>query len=103
MAKQKIDGVIEAVRYAPDGSVAWVRAYERRGPTYSDVVILPREELVKRLQAGKQFTLGQRKEYLASEFILGLPLRLQTQGDVSLLVTNDSPANRDHLDGAPLV
>ena len=103
MAKQKLDGVIEAVRYAPDGSIAWVRAYERRGPTYSDVVILPREALVSRLKAGKQFAIGQRREFFSSEFILGKPVRLQVQGDLSWLVTSESAANQDHLDGAPLV
>ncbi|MCU0485251.1 MAG: hypothetical protein MUC85_03985 [Anaerolineales bacterium] len=103
MAKQKIDGVIEAVRYAPDGSLAWVRAYERRGPTYSDVVILPREELIGRLKAGKRFVIGQRREFLSSEFILQKPVSLQTQGDRCWVVTSDGSANQDHLEGAPLV
>ena len=31
MANKKYDGVIEAVHYAPDGQVEWVRAYLRRG------------------------------------------------------------------------
>lgn len=103
MAKQKIDGVIEGVRYAPDGSVAWVRAYERRGPTYSDVVLLPRQELVSRLQAGKKFFVGKRKVYLSSEFILAQPVRLLTQDGTTVLATENDSARQDHLDGAPLI
>ena len=34
MAKLKFDGLIEAVRYAPDGKIILVRAYERRGATF---------------------------------------------------------------------
>ena len=103
MAKQKIDGVIEAVHYAPDGSVAWVRAYERRGPTYSDVVILSRQELVSRLKAGKKFAVGQRREYYSSEFILAQPVRLHAHGEGNVLVTSESGATHDLLDGAPLI
>ncbi len=103
MAKQKFDGVVEAVRYAPDGSVAWVRAYERRGPTFSDVVLIPRQELVLRLQAGKIFLVGQRKEFNSSDFILSKPLHLIERAGVSILAVNESPANQDHLDGVPLV
>ena len=103
MAKQKFDGVVEAVRYAPDGSVAWVRAYERRGPTYSDVVILSRQELIRRLQAGKKFFSGQRKEFHASDFVVSLPLRLLEQGGDCFLVVNENSVRQDHLDGVPVV
>jgi len=40
MAKPKYDTVVEAVHYQPDGQVAWVRAYQRRGPTFTDWMIL---------------------------------------------------------------
>ncbi|MDP1779148.1 MAG: hypothetical protein Q8K73_02630, partial [Anaerolineales bacterium] len=50
MAK-KIDGVIEAVRYK-NGQITWVRAYERRGATFSDRVLLDRKTLLQRLQKG---------------------------------------------------
>ena len=53
MAK-KFDGVIEAVRYNPDGQIALVRGYELRGVTYSDRVLLDRNTLVERLKEGKK-------------------------------------------------
>ena len=65
MAK-KIDGVIEAVRYNPNGQIALVRAYERRGATFSDRVLLDRKTLLERLKSGKNFSIGQRKEFLTT-------------------------------------
>ena len=52
MAKVKYDGVIEAVHYAADGQVEWVRAYLRRGPAFSDRIMLDRQTLIEDLKAG---------------------------------------------------
>jgi hypothetical protein len=68
MARVKFDGVIEAARYAPDGSILMVRAYQRRGATFSDRVLLDRQALVEQLKKGKKFVVGQRTELLASTF-----------------------------------
>ena len=53
MARKKIDGVIEAVRYTPGGMISVVRTYERRGAVWSDHIILDRTELIARLTTGK--------------------------------------------------
>jgi hypothetical protein len=90
MAKQKFDGIVEAVRYAPNGQVLWVRAYERRGPTFSDHVLIERQALVELLKAGKRFFAGQRKPYLASEFEVAQPLRLLEQDGKSVLLTGET-------------
>jgi len=68
MARIKIDGVIEAVRYTPAGMINVVRTYERRGVVWSDHVILGRAELVARMTGGKKFVTGLRKEFLGSVF-----------------------------------
>jgi hypothetical protein len=79
MAKsKKIDGVIEAVRYK-NGQIAVVRAYERRGPTYTDIVHLDRKTLLLRLQEGKQFFTGQREILKASTFNLGKQVKVINQ------------------------
>ena len=44
----KFDGVIEAVRYK-SGKIDLVRAYERRGASFGDHVILDRKTLLERL------------------------------------------------------
>jgi len=66
MARVKYDGVIEAVRYAPDGKITLTRVYERRGAAFSDRVLLDRPALVERLKKGLKFVTGQREIFLAS-------------------------------------
>jgi len=103
MAKEKIDGVIEGVRYNPDGQLAWVRAYERRGPTFSDRVLIDRSSLVERLKARKRFVIGQRKLLWASTFDTGSSLQLIQRGGRELIVTGTTSAEHDSLDGVPLI
>ena len=96
---QKVDGVIEAVRYK-SGKIDIVRAYERRGPTFSDRVLLDRKTLLERLTQGKHFVTGQRKEYLASTFDLGKPVNLVGNDDKRVLTTN-AQEDHDELEGVP--
>jgi hypothetical protein len=104
MPRPKYDGVIEAARYAPDGHLDWVRIYERRGPTFSDRVLLDRPTLVERLKAGKKIFSGRRVPFLSSTFELGHPLRLVQHNSAETIVSGDQPAmNRDHLEGVPVV
>ncbi len=100
---KKLDGVIEAAHFNPDGTLAWVRAYERRGPTWSDVVLLDRDALVERLKKRKRFYVGSRREFLASEFDLTLPVRLVENYRGSALVTGRGGSQKDRLDGIPVV
>jgi hypothetical protein len=103
MAKVKFDGVIEAVHYNPDGQIAWVRAYERRGPTFSDRVLLDRSSLIERLKARKRFVIGQRKPQWASTFDTASSLQLIQKGGRELIVTRLASTDHDLLDGAPLI
>ncbi len=96
---QKFDGVLEAVRYK-NGKIEVVRGYERRGPTFTDRVLLDRKTLLERIKAGKRFVTGQRKEYLASTFDVGKPVKLVGQ-DGKQVVTTLSDADHDELEGVP--
>ncbi|MBC7876009.1 MAG: hypothetical protein H7Y59_02460 [Anaerolineales bacterium] len=98
MAK-KIDGVIEAVRYK-NGQILMVRAYERRGATFSDRVLLDRKMLLERLQNGKQFVTGTREEFLAGTFKTGKSLMSLKQDDRELIATHQS-ATHDELQEVP--
>jgi hypothetical protein len=95
----RFDGVIEAVRYK-GGKIELVRAYERRGAAFSDHVLLDRPTLLKRLQEGKRFVTGQRKQYLASTFEVGKPVSLVGQ-DGSQVVTTLARSGQDVLEGVP--
>ena len=100
MAK-KIDGVIEAVRYNSNGQIVLVRAYERRGATYSDRVLLDRNTLLERLKAGKNFSTGQRKEYLGSTFELGKAVKVVGENGKEFLTTHETATQHDELEETP--
>jgi hypothetical protein len=100
---KKGDGVIEAAHFNPDGKLAWVRAYERRGPTWSDVVLLDREALVARLKKGKRFFVGSRRELWASEFEVTQPVRLVEFYKGSAIVVGPGSSRQDRLAGIPVI
>lgn len=96
---KKPDIVVEAARYAPDGQIAFVRAYERRGNIWSDCLLLSRAQLLERLKKGQVVLVGQRRLYLGSDFEFGGPIRLVGQA----VVLDGQSAGRDHLPGVPLL
>lgn len=95
----KFDGVIEAVRYK-GGKIDIVRAYERRGATFSDWVLLNRKTLIERIQHGKRFITGERKEFMASTFEVGRPVNLFGTDDKQTITTLDR-SEGDELEGVP--
>jgi hypothetical protein len=95
----KFDGVIEAVRYK-SGKIDIVRAYERRGATFSDRVLLDRKTLIERIKQGKHFITGERKEFLASTFEVGKLVNLIGADDKQIITTRDQ-SERDELEGVP--
>lgn len=100
MAK-KFDGVIEAVRYK-NGQIEVVRAFERRGATFSDWILLPRHELLSRLKKGLKYTVGRRKELLASTFeFQDKALRLVDKNGKAIISTR-TDAEHDELENAPM-
>ncbi len=103
MAKKKVDGIIEAVHYGPEGDLRWARAYLRRGPTYTDRVMLDRQALIDQLKSGKALFTGKRIELQASTFEIDQPLRvIQTDGR-DVLISGDISAIQDHLDRVPVI
>ncbi len=103
MAKPKFDGVVEAVHYKPDGRVAWVRAYLRRGPTYSDWLLLDRQALIERLKSGKRFVVGRRVLLKASTFEVTKPLQVLQKNGQEILVVGEVQADQDCLEGVPVL
>ena len=97
---KKIDGVIEAARYK-NGQLLIVRAYERRGATFSDRVLVERKTLLERLQKGQQYLTGSREELRASTFKVGKPVLIVKLDDRELLATHVN-ATRDELEEVPI-
>jgi hypothetical protein len=103
MAKLKVDGVVQAVRYDSSGQIAWVRAYLRRGPTWSDVILVDRQTLVNDLKAGKQYYTGRRVPFLAGTFETQAPVRILEKNGREVVVAGEIQADTDCLAGVPLV
>jgi hypothetical protein len=79
-----------------------VRAYERRGPAFSDHILLDRQALLTRLKSGKRFVLGQRLLYMAGTFKVDAVVRALGKPGQEVLTTTGSQGAGDHLEGAPL-
>jgi hypothetical protein len=103
MANKKYDGVIEAVHYSTEGRVDWVRAYLRRGPAWSDRVIIQRQDLIDEIKAGKRMALGKRVEFMAGTFDIGAPVQLVGQPGKEFIVVSNATSDCDNLEGAPLL
>lgn len=97
----KADLFIEAVRYRSNGQIEWVRAYLRRGPTFSDCVLLSRIELINFIKKGMSVATGQRVSRLASTFINSIPLRLIKNMDRLLIASDGHFTDRDYLYNVP--
>jgi hypothetical protein len=98
MARIKYDGVIEAVRYTPEGMISLIRTYERRGAVWSDHILLDRSELIARLADGKHFVVGRRKVFLGSVFETGEPVHYKGEH----IFSGGQPATRDLLAGVSI-
>ncbi|MFC2028828.1 hypothetical protein ACFLTX_02760 [Chloroflexota bacterium] len=101
MAKNKFDGVIEAVRYLDNGKIEMVRMYERRWLAFTDVLLVTREDLIKRLQDGQVFVTGKRTAYNGNQFTIGKQIRLSGNGS-RFITTKDQAGSRDILTNVPI-
>jgi hypothetical protein len=98
MPRQKIDAVIEAVRYLPDGRIDSVRIYEKRGAIWSDHFLLDRTGLVERIKQGKKFVTGRRKTNFGSLLEIGQVVEYQQE----FVATDGGKSGRDLLTGVPV-
>jgi hypothetical protein len=99
MAK-KHDGIIEAARYK-NGQITIVRAYERRGASFSDRVLIERKDLIEQIKSGKLFLTGSRREFLAGTFEEGKPVKVVSHEGKDFISTRDA-TDHDELEETPV-
>ena len=99
MAK-KFDGIIEAVHYK-NGQIITVRAYERRGASFSDRVLIDRKDLLERIKSGKKFLTGVRKEFWAGTFEEGKAVQVVSRDGKDFLSTRNG-VDHDELEQVPV-
>jgi hypothetical protein len=100
--QKKFDGVIEAVHYAANGQIEWVRAYERKGFVFTDWLKLDRSALIERLKNGARFYIGQRKTYHGNDFEIADAVRLEGKAGSEVVVAGQTKGEKDNLEGAPI-
>jgi hypothetical protein len=103
MAKAKYDAVVQAVHYGNGGKIAWARTFQRRGPIWSDYVLVNRQDLIDQIKSGKRYMTGRRVQQMGGTFEVERQLRvIQRDGD-ELLGTNGEQSNRDYLENVPVI
>ena len=103
MARPKYDGIVVAVHFKDEGVVDWVRAFLRRGPTWSDWTLLTRQVLVDQIMSGKSFVTGKRLEYMGTTFDVADSVNLIENNNHNILVTGEIQSETDRLDGVPIL
>jgi hypothetical protein len=102
LSQPEFDGVIETVRYSSTGRLDLVRVYEKRGPIFSDLVLLTRDQLIQKLHSGKIFYVGKRIPLNASTFELSVPVFMAGQAGQEIIVSGRQRGDNDDIQGAPL-
>ncbi len=102
MAQKKFDALVEVVRYQPSGLIHCVRVYERRGPTFTDRILLDRAVLLARLKEGKKFVTGRRIPFLSSTFEVDESIKITKTANGEYITTGVPVVDRDELEGTPL-
>ncbi len=100
--QKKFDGVIEEVHYAADGQIEWVRAYERAGFVFTDMLTLDRATLINRIKDGARFFVGKRLALLGNEFELSEKVYLTGKEGSESVVVGDAKGDKDSLEGVPI-
>jgi hypothetical protein len=104
MAKIKFDGILEAAHLNSDGQLVWVRVYERENASFTDRIILSREEFIKQLEAGKRYMLGERILHLGGTFNVSKPVNLVKKDGKQLIVVGEAQdATQDELTTVPII
>jgi len=103
VAKPKYDGVIEAIHFSPDGKVDWARTYLRRGPTFSDYILLDRQSLLEHIHAGKKFYIGKRIPQMGGVFEITDQVLVHKINGQEYLMTQVGDTERDRLENAPII
>ena len=103
MAKIKYDGVLEAAHFKSDGQVDWVRVYIRRGPIFSDRILLSRAAFIEQLKSGKRYMVGERIFNMGGKFNVTRPVHVHQKNGNPVIVVGDEQASQDELAGVPII
>ena len=101
MAKNKFDGILEAVRLDQDDQLVLAKIYEKRGVIWSDHFLVKRDELVERLKNGQVFLIGTRQYKLGSSFVTTDTIQLTKNNGQEFIRLDQDNKDSDLLKGIP--
>ncbi|MBN1267014.1 MAG: hypothetical protein JXA25_16095 [Anaerolineales bacterium] len=100
-AKKKVDVILVAVKLSENGQMDFARGYLRRGPVWSDLVLLQREQLIERLQTGEKVYTGAETD-MVGDFEIHEQLQIETVNGKDLFIIGNEKATAEDL-GLPLL
>ena len=103
MKRNKADLIIEAVHRKHNGQIDFVRAYQKRGATYSDCVLVKRQKLLEMLAKGNQVVTGERIPFLGTIFSDQKTVGLLTINNKQTIATTGSTVSQKELADTPLI
>jgi len=97
---KKFDLVIVSARYTAGEQVDCVQAYQRSGAVWGDVILLTREQLLTRLQAGARVVTGRTSD-LPGDFQIEAEVHLTRSDGMERMALRGREADGEAL-GVPL-
>lgn len=101
VAGKKIDVVLVAARYGPDGRLSLAQGYARRGAVWGDLRLYNRDQLVEQLELGMQLVTGRPAELVGDFQILARVEHRSRNGQDGQLSIEGKSGPQDDL-GLPL-
>ncbi|HSM24968.1 MAG TPA: hypothetical protein VK856_08910 [Anaerolineaceae bacterium] len=101
MAKQKFDGILEAVRVDEEGQLQIARIFERHGVIFSDRFLVDRDDFIKRIKGGKKFAMGVRQYKMGSLFTTGEQIQIVSSQGKDVVVVGTTSGDKDQLNSVP--
>lgn len=97
VARKKVDVVLVAARYAPDGLLQLAQGYSRRGVVWGDLQLFTRQQLLERLLAGQRLVTGRPAELVGDFHIDGRVEHRARNGQEGFLSIEGSEGPGDDL------
>ena len=99
-AAKRLDVVVVAARYDPQGKLTVVQGFERRGQVWSDLILLDRDTLIRRLRSRRRVAVAVPTP-VPGDFDIVARVRLERKNGAETLTSNSGHTDQDHLP-APL-
>jgi hypothetical protein len=99
-AAKRLDIVVVAARYDPQGKLTVAQGFERRGQVWSDLILVDRDTLIRKLRSRWRVAVAVPAP-VPGDFEIVARVRLERKNGVETLASNSAHADQDHLP-APL-